>query len=77
MKLLLQIAVNFEFTDNTLDVSLMGADGTVVIENNHGEVELLQRYDGTSVIGDSAPQAPKPWDPQKIQQANAQINLEP
>ena len=67
----------FAFTDNTLDVSLMGTGGKVVIENNHGEVELLQRYDGTSVIGDSAPQVPKPWDAQKIQQGNAQISLVP
>lgn len=64
----------FSFADNTLDIAMFGGQ-RMIISNDHGSIQLDQRFWGTSVIGESAPQPAKAWSKQKLAQALAETTL--
>lgn len=64
----------FSFSENNLDVVLLKSE-EIMVKNDHGGRIISQPNTGTSVIGDSAPQAVKPWLAQRVLQALEETQL--
>lgn len=69
-----EFAGGFVFAPSSLDVVLLSGPG-VYVTNDHGTVEIIQQHDGTTVIGSTAPQLPKPWTERRLATVAAQTVL--